>query len=141
MRLIGSSDPDAVARDRALSLLAERAVLTRAVCRELLETGDDYVSRRTRTSLLALLRWVATHYPASFRVEPRPDDGIEDMVQPAGAEAVVAEIRAGATVCSAFFTLLTADTLLQVEGDSAKLRSALDDYWARHGTPALVPQS
>ena len=37
MRLVASSNPDDVGRDQALHLLTERAVLTRAVCRELMD--------------------------------------------------------------------------------------------------------
>ncbi len=139
MRLIASSDPDAVPRDRALSLLAERAVLTRAVCQELREAGESYASRRTRASLWALLQWVRSNCAESVRVEPQADDGIDQMVQPPGTDVLVAEIRAGAKVCDAFFMLLTADSPHQADGDKAKLHSELDDYWTKHSAPVAVP--
>ena len=63
MRLVASSNPDAVARDQALHLLTERAVLTRAVCRELQDSVGDFGGRRPRTALALLLRWVQDAFP------------------------------------------------------------------------------
>jgi len=139
MRLVRSSEPGAVEHDAALSLLAERAVLTRSVCRELAEAEKSYVTRRTQAALWGLLRWIGTNLPHSVRIEPRAGDGIDQMIQPSGSEGLVAEIRAGASVCSAFFMLLTADTKLQADQDTVTLRSELDDYWSKHSAPAAAP--
>jgi hypothetical protein len=139
MRLIRSSEPGAVERDGALSLVAESAIRTRAVCQELRESGQGYVSRRTMASLWCLLDWVRSSSAASVKVEPHAGDGIDQMLQPPRTEAVVAEIRAGANVCEAFFMLLTADTGYQADADKARLRSELDDYWTKHPSVANVP--
>ena len=136
MTLIGSSNPDEVPRDRALALLAERAVLTRAVCRELHDAGAPYLTRRTRAALLILLRWVAENCAASVHVRAQADDGIDAMMHPPGTDALVAEIRAGAGVCRALSMLLTADTQHQADGDQAKLRAHLEEYRRAHPLPA-----
>ena len=112
MRLIRSSDPEAVARDEALRLLAERAVLTLSVCRELLEADATYAKRRARASLWVLLQWIGANLRESARVEPSADDGIDQMVKPSGTEAVVAEIRAGARVCAVRSSCCSPPTLL-----------------------------
>jgi hypothetical protein len=140
MHLVDSSDPDAVGRDRAIWLLSERAVLTRAVCRELREGDAGYATRRTRAAISILLMWIQTNLPESVRVSPDAHDGIDDMVQPPGSEAIVAEIRDRAAVCRAFFMLLTADTSFQAEGDGARLRARLDDYWSEHPGVAPTPE-
>ncbi len=90
-------------------------------------------------SLWCLLDWVRSNSAASVKVEPHAGDGIDQMLQPPGTEAVVAEIRAGANVCDAFFMLLTADTGYQADGDKARLRSELDDYWIKHPSVANAP--
>jgi hypothetical protein len=85
------------------------------------------------------LDWVRSNSAASVKVEPHAGDGIDQMLQPPRTEAVVAEIRAGANVCEAFFMLLTADTGYQADADKARLRSELDDYWTKHPSVANVP--
>ena len=74
MRLVASSDPGAVERDRAWWLLRERVVLTTAVCHELRRTNGDYTDGRARAALDLLRRWVGERYEAD--VETHPSDGL-----------------------------------------------------------------
>jgi hypothetical protein len=53
-RLVNSSKPGEVERDQAVRLLTERAVLTRALCRELLESDGSFSDRRSSTALVLL---------------------------------------------------------------------------------------
>ena len=63
MRLIASSNPDDVGRDQALHLLTQRAVLTRSVCRELLDLGGVFNGMRPLAALALLSRWVKDTFP------------------------------------------------------------------------------
>jgi hypothetical protein len=54
MRLVASSNPEDVNRDQALHLLTERAVLTRALCRELRDSGGVFNGMRPLTALALL---------------------------------------------------------------------------------------
>jgi hypothetical protein len=151
MSLVGSSNPSDVARDTAVRLLAERAVLTRAVCRELSESGDGFAARRPCIALSFLLRWIVENLPESFQFraaagnlckrEPRSSDGIDQMVVPNGCEALLQEIRDGAQVGDALSMLLTADNPIQSTGDEAVIRDRLAAYWANHGAAARAPSS
>ena len=149
MRLVESSNPGDVDRDTAIHLLAQRAVLTRAVCRELSESSRGYADRRACVALSFLLRWIQENQPESFRFlsaagtmgerEPRASDGIEDMVVPAGYEDLRSEIRSGARVGDALCMLMTADNPTQARGDEDEIRNGLASYWASHGTPVRAP--
>jgi len=139
MRLAGSHNSDDVDRDTAVRLLAERAVLTRTLCRELLDVSKGFASRRPCVALSLLLGWVQQHLPQSVRVEPHPADGLDAMVVPDGCRDLFEEIRDGAQVGEAFFMLLTADTSSQARGDEAVIRDRLTAYWAAHPSPAYAP--
>jgi hypothetical protein len=148
MRLAGSSNPSDVQRDTAVRLLAERAVLTRAVCRELSEAGR-FADRRPCVALAFLLGWIVENLPESFRFrsaagtlaqrEPRASDGLDRMVVPDGCEDLLQEIRAGAEVGDALATLLTADNPIESSGDEAVIRDRLAAYWAKHEAPVRAP--
>lgn len=138
MRLVRSSTPGAVERDRAIQLLTERAILTRAVCRELLDGDIAAPDRRVHSALFLLLRWIDENQSAYVRVEPRADDGLAQLVVPEGCEDLVAEIKAGAEACKALFMLLTADNSVQADHDRAIIRTRLAAYWEQRPTPAPV---
>lgn len=138
-RLVKSSKPGEVERDLAIRILTERAVLTRALCRELLDSGESFSNRRTNTVLGFLLQWVSHYLPASVRVEPHPSDGIDSMTVPDDCRELVREIRDGAQVGEAFFMLLTADNSLQSDGDRSRLQKRLDSYWVDHPSAASAP--
>jgi hypothetical protein len=133
MRLVASSNPDAVTRDQALHLLTERAVLTRAVCRELLDSVGDFGGRRPRTALTLLLGWVKGTFPESDSIEPYAREGLDAMVVPEDCEDLLREIEDGAEVCEALFMLTTADNAFEVENDTRKIAKSLDAYWEAHG--------
>jgi hypothetical protein len=134
MRLVHSSVPGAVQRDQAIHLLIERAVLTRLVCRELLDVADDLPNRRAKTALFLLLQWIGGNLPQYVRGEPYPMDGIDQMIVPDGCEKLLEEIRSGALVAQALFLYLMADSA----ADKAKLPSLLASYWKQHGAPVQV---
>lgn len=126
MRLIGSSDRGAVARDRALWLLRERVVLATAVCHELRRADGNFTDARARAALDLLRHWVSERYAADG--ETHPGDGLADMLVPAGGEQLMAELTAGTEICEALAMLWTADTQRELDGDSARLQRLLDVY-------------
>jgi hypothetical protein len=138
-RLVNSSKPGEVERDQAVRLLTERAVLTRALCRELLESDGSFSDRRSSTALVLLLQWVAQNLPQSVRVEPHPSDGIDSMFVPDDCRELFREIQDGAQVGEALFMLSTADNSIQADGDRARLQKILDDYWTNHASAAPAP--
>lgn len=151
MRLIESSEPGDVERDRAVRLLAERAVLTRAVCQELVEGGGRFAERRPCVALHFLLEWIRRNLPDCLQYraaagnvcerEPRASDGLDGMAVPRGCEELLQEIRDGAGVGDALGMLLTADNALQVKNDEAVLRERLAAYWATHAAPVRALSS
>lgn len=138
-RLVKSSQLGDVERDHAVRLLIERAVLTRALCRELLESDGRFSDRRSDTALFLLLQWVGQNLPASVRVEPHASDGIDSMVVPDDCQELLREIHDGAQVGDALFMLLTADNSLQADGDRSTLQKRLNAYWANHPSAAPAP--
>ncbi|MBY0458898.1 MAG: hypothetical protein K2V38_16290 [Gemmataceae bacterium] len=149
--MVESSHLDGVTWDTAMRLLTERAVLTRAVCREVTEAGDGFGGRRQCIALSFLLRWIVENLPESLqyraasgnlcRDEPRASHGIDLMLVPDGCEGVLQEIRDGAEVGDALRMLMTADNHLQARGDEAVIRERLATYWARHGTAVRTPSA
>ena len=140
-RLVKSSKPGEVERDHAVRLLTARAVLTRALCRELLDADGRFSDRRPSTALFLLLQWVAQNLPESVWVEPHPAGGIDAMIVPADCQELLREIYDGAQVGESLFMLLTADNSLQADGDRATLRKRLDTYWANHPAAAPAPSA
>lgn len=138
-RLIKSSQPGAVEHDRAVRLLAQRAVLTRALCQELLESQGRFSDRRSTAALSILLQWVAQNLPESVRVEPHCSDGLEHMVVPDAWRGLFREIQDGAQVGEALFMLVTADNTSQTNASQAQLQKKLDAYWASHSSAAPAP--
>jgi hypothetical protein len=128
-----------VARDAALRLLSERAVLNRMLCRELIEANGHWPDRRSSTALSILLKWVAENFPDSIRVEPRPADGLDQMIVSEEAQILLAEVRAGAQVGEAFFMLMAADNSIQSEHDKAILRERLANYSEHHAVAIRPP--
>ena len=141
MKMVRSSVPGAVDRDQAIELLTERATLTRMVCRELLDSDIGKSDRRPQTALFQLLHWIGENMGEYVRVEPRADDGIEQMIVPDGYQELAAEIGAGAQVCNALFMLLTADNGLQAQHDRRTIQDRLASYWKQHRLPVSVMRS
>jgi hypothetical protein len=139
MRLVYSSNPGDIDRDTSVRLLAERAVLTRAVCRELLDARGEFSARRPLVAMTFLLQWIQQNCPKSVRIEPGASDGLEEMVIPTGCEELLQEIRDGAQVGMALFMLFTADNSIQARGDEERIRETLAAYWANHATAARAP--
>jgi hypothetical protein len=139
MRLVHSSVPGAVERDAALRLLSERAVLTRMLCRELVEAKGDLPDRRASTALSILLSWIAENFPQSVRIEPRPSDGLDQMAVSEEGRGLLAEVREGAGVGEALFMLMTADSSIAAKHDKVILKDRLESYWAKHGVAVRPP--
>lgn len=138
LKLVRSSLPGEVERDRDITLLTERAVLTRMVCRELADSDIGGYDRRPITALHQLLKWVFDNQRSHVHGEPRADDGLDCMVVPKGLEALFSEIKAGAEVCNALFMLTTADTGLQVNSDRARIKDRLSAYRQEYSGPHPV---
>jgi len=134
MSLVESSIPGAVERHQAINLLTERAVLTRLVCRELLDGAGNLPNRRAKAALFLLLQWIGGNLPECRRGEPYPADGIDQMVVPEGYQKLLEEIRSGAQVAQAYFMYLMADST----ADKAKIPSLLTAYWKQHGATVAV---
>jgi hypothetical protein len=137
MRLVGSSTPGAVERDAALVLLVERAVLTRMLCTEA-QDHFSKLSRRPDAAFGFLLGWIDRKFPNRSR-GPYAADGIAEMVVPKGCEPLMEEIRAGTEVAKAYEMLQTADSSVQLQGDKARLREQLDNYWSRYRESCAGP--
>src|SRR5262249_1113437 len=136
MRLIGSSNPGDVERDTAVYHLAERAVLTRAVCRELFEANGEFGGRRPRIALNFLMQWIQEYFPESVRQGTPLSYGIgygtPQMAVPDDCGDLLQEIRDGASVSEALMMLWTADTEADASHDEAAIRDKLADYFAKH---------
>jgi hypothetical protein len=149
MQLADSSHLGDIRRDTAVRLLAERAILTRALCRELADSQGRFADRRPCAALGFVLRWIGENQPECLQYraaagnlctrEPRPSDGLDRMVVPAGSESLLQEIRAGAAVGDALAMLLTADNAVQSSGDEAAIRDRLTAYWTLHAAPVRAP--
>jgi hypothetical protein len=131
MRLVSSSILGAVEEDRAVRLLAERAVLTRAICCELRDENPDPGSGRSRTALGFLVEWIRAKNLGPFTVSG-VRDGLDQMVVPDGCQAIFREIEAGAQVGEALSMLSSADSPREWDGDVEKIRKCLTTYWREH---------
>ena len=141
MRLVASSNPDDVGRDQVLHLLTVRAVLTRTVCRELLDLGGEFNpfnGRRPFAALALLFKWIDDTFSQSG--DPGLWDGLpDDMVVPEGCEDIVREIRDGLEVCDVLMLLKYGDTC-DVESDREAMAKSLDAYWKAHAKIASPPK-
>ena len=137
MRLVASSDPSAVSRFEARERLLQRAVLTRAVCRELLDKPEAKLCRSSRASVAMdlLMGWIYSQ--AQCPVLPSPSSGIDAMVVPEDCAELLEEIRDGAVVCEAHMMLDSADIDSDWQSDMSKIEAALKSYWSKHNSPTI----
>lgn len=137
IRLVASSDPSEVPRFEARQLLLERAVLTRMVCRELIEKPEGKLGRSCRAdaALGFLMRWICSQ--PQCPTSPRPSSGIDSMSVPDGSSELLEEIRDGAAVCDAFTMLDSADTNSHWLSDMSRIEEALENYWSKHNAPTI----
>jgi hypothetical protein len=141
MRIVRSSTPGHVELDHTVRLLSERAVLTRSVCLELLESDGNFADRRPCSALFLLLRWVRQHFSEHVHVEPHPSDGLKQMIVPESCQLLFTEVLDGTQVGEALFMLLTADNSIQSSNDNKVIRERLDAYWSHHSKPARIHPS
>jgi hypothetical protein len=134
MGRVASSVLDQAARDQALRLLSERAVLTRAVCRELMDSGGDFAGWRPSAAFRLLSEWVQRTFPESEVVQMlAARHGLDAMIVPEGCEELLGEIRDGAEVWQALALLFTADHNWEAESDRQEIAKRLEAYWEAHG--------
>jgi hypothetical protein len=126
--MIDSSDPGELAFDHQRAALETRAVLTRAVCNELLRDRKGYGGRRARIALGFLLRWVAENTPSGDGTETLPLDGIQSMSVPAACDATWREICAGAKACHNLWMLWTADSMGDQASDERQIDEGLEQW-------------
>jgi hypothetical protein len=129
MRLVASSDPDAVANAEDLRPLCERLALANAVCHALEESGERLTDETADSALRLLLAWVRQHFPSS-EPETSAAAGLDDMRIPPDSDAIRQRLDAATRVCACLAWLHTADTFLEFEDDSTELIAALD-WWRR----------
>jgi predicted transcriptional regulator len=114
-----------------VNLLVERAVLTRAVCREVRDgkVGPNYV--RASFALNLLERWLAENMGYSY-----PSSNQDEITNaPRGCKELMQEIHDGESVCRALDLQGTADRQSEAQSDVEGLREALDNYWRKHRRP------
>jgi len=119
MRIIESSVPGLVEKDRAMWLLAERAVLTSSVCNEE-EARTGLYDRRPLAALRLLDQWIFDNYGKT--------DGLHKMAVPDGAEHLMQEILIGEKVCAALRMSRTADHLYEFVSDMEKVKLTLREW-------------
>ena len=136
-RVVHSSEPGAVERDRAIWLLtdlsgadSDPARMPRAL------EATQRTGRRPVAALDFLLAWVNQHFASFVHVEPHARDGLESMVVPQGCETVYEEVVDGTEVCEALFMAMTADSPNALKRDLERLDVVLGDYMEIHGAPA-----
>lgn len=129
---VGSSVAEV--REYGLDLLMERAVLTRAVCREIRD-GEGTFYARAGTALELLQRWSQRYLGYSYATY----DEEEITAAAADCKALMQEIQDGQRVCCALSLFGTADTASEDQDDREFLRTSLDEYWTKHRRPAPRP--
>jgi hypothetical protein len=139
MRLVASSNPEDVNRDQALHLLTERAVLTRALCRELRDSGGVFNGMRPLTALALLSRWIKNTFPETEPLGWAATEWLDDMVVPEGCEDLMREVSDGAEVCEALLMLVYGDTC-DVESDNEAIAKSLEAYWKAHAQIVHTPE-
>lgn len=129
MRLVESSTPGAVTAANADSLLSERLVLANAVCAELGASRGEYSARLPTAALTLLRQWIGSHYSTDGS-EVLVQDGLAEMLVPAGSEGRMNQLRAATSVCSDLAIIWTAETRSEYAADSEQLRESLASWEA-----------
>lgn len=133
MRLVESSDPFEVPRERARDLLYERLALADAVAAALDITEGAYVDRVASAALDLLRHWIAEHFEPEAGKPATLWDGVDEMTVPPGSEPLVNRVLRATAVGCALATLYTADTADESAGDKNEISAALDRW--RAGRP------
>ena len=125
MTIIDSSDPQAVIDDQLHWQLANRAVLTTAVVRELERSDNPAWDKRPRAALQALNSYLRDELGLA---SGRPNEGLDGLEVPQRLQPLIEEIRRGAAVCEHMRIMWTADTRAEYAGDLRKLTAALAEW-------------
>jgi len=136
MKLVDSSEPDAVRRDEVRRHYAERVVLTTAVCHEARreQAGGDY--RRVVAALAFLRSWIYDKYDISANeLNNEFVHGLHDADLKAYCPDFLLELTLGGRVCNAYAWLMTAGVGLEYERDLKDLEAALDRFFAEATAP------
>ena len=132
LRLISSSDPDEVRRDKLRWKFEERVVLTSAVCRELMATVRGAGYRRSQVALALLEAWMISNYDSPHDWV-KFDFGLDDPDLEQVASDLAVELKLGSAVCRNFDMLMHADTQREMDSDKEDIRRSLADYSAHVG--------
>lgn len=128
MRLVDSSDPNAVNRFNVRAHYYERLVLTASVCRELKSAGDQVPGFRPRTALTLLARWMRDSYDLPAGHDINFSHGLDDPRLTEFANDLWRELVFGAAVCNALAKSYTADKSWEYESDIAHVQQLLRAY-------------
>lgn len=142
MKLVDSSEPDAVRRDEVRRHYAERVVLTTAVCHEARreQAGGDY--RRVVAALSILRHWIYQAYDISAdELNDEFTHGLHDAALAEYCPDFLLELRLGGRVCNAYAWLMTADAGSEYRRDLKDLETALDRFFADATAPRFDPRS
>lgn len=120
MRLVASSDPDAVPRDEANRLLAEAIVLATTLCHELLD-ASNVLDHRPRAAARLLHGWEQSH--AGHRFHDLRESG--KLRHRATNPSLMRELEAALPVIATYSRLLTADSV-DFQNDREDLGRELD---------------
>lgn len=142
MKLIDSSEPDAVRRDEVRGHYAARIVLTTAVCHEARreQAGGDY--RRVVAVLSMLRTWIFQEYDiSSNEFNEEFTHGLHDGDLAKYCPDFRQELTLGGKVCNAYAWLMTADAGSEYIRDREALDLALDRFFAEATPPQFDPRS
>lgn len=125
MRLVDSSDPDAVPRDEANRLLAEATVLATTLCRELL-AASNVVDHRPRAAARLFHAWEQS--PEGRRFYELRETG--QLQHRTTSTSQLRDLEATVPVISTYMLLLTADNI-DFRRDQEDLARKLDQWRKR----------
>jgi hypothetical protein len=144
-RLVDASDPNRVKRENVHWILAERVILTNAVCFELEANkarGGNYLGTRTSAALSMLTKWVRENYP-SDRLEVNLGEGLDEFEladDDDAARIMLIEIESGLSVCRSLAQLWTADKFDEYDEYMEELDGSVR-WWRQRRDAALASPS
>ncbi len=127
LRLVDSSEPNAVTRFNVQAHYTQRLVLSSAVCHELKHAAGEIVGR-PRAALELLGWWMRSVYDLPKNRDVNYAHGLDDPLLTKYASDVKGELVAGARVCAALAMAFTADKEWELESDMRDIRNVLDAF-------------
>lgn len=121
--------------DRQLRHLEQRALLTGGVCAEVQASDGEYASTRVRKAIALFQQWIANEFGLPDADGIRFDHGLDALHAATDVEAMIREIRAGATVCHAVQLFWWADSSMESARDAEHVVEDLVTYFAARSNP------